>query len=741
MPVIVPRIDDRRYEDILREALARIPVHTPEWTNHNDSDPGVTLLQLFAFMTESLLYRSNLVPERNRWKFLQLLGVSLRPASAARGVVTIANERGPSQTLTLSPGVPAAAGRIGFVTTNGLDVLPIDGRVFYRRQLTGDDATKASLVYGQLFGSFAGDDTALEFYETTPFDPPASAAALAALDLGGTQTVDHTAWIALLARPIDAGRRDAVREELAGKTLTLGLMPIAAAAERVIHPGGARASAPAVPLTFHLSTGRMSGGQPEYLALEARLDANPLEDLTLVQLTLPSAGDIHWWDDLDPTEEGVGDLPPTLDDAAQRARLLAWLRVRVPPSSDGIASAGTLARFSWLGINAARLSQRVDVAGEQIGTGTGEPDQSFTLVNTPVLADSVRLMVGAEPYARTDDLLAAKPEVPVRDPALPPGTPAPPTGDPRVFKVDAESGRITFGDGLRGKRPPAGAVLFAAYAYGGGRAGNVGVGEVKSSAALPAGFRLVNPLPTWGGADGQTVGEAEREIPRVMRHANRAVSDEDFRDIVWSTPGVELGRVEVLPLFDPSSGAPSPAPGVVTVLVIPIDVTYSGAPVPDQFFLRAVCAYLEPRRVLTTEVHVRGPQYVGISVSIGIDVVPGRDVANVREQVRAAIRRFLSPLAGGVDERGWPLDTVVEDRELLVRAARVDGVAKVRQVLIWTTDDGAARTTVAIAGLQLPRLDRVTVALGDAEDVTTTPGAPGVPSTKRLPVPVVPRVC
>ena len=48
MPLIVPKIDDRDYPRILSEALARIPVHTPEWTNFNDADPGVTLLQLFA---------------------------------------------------------------------------------------------------------------------------------------------------------------------------------------------------------------------------------------------------------------------------------------------------------------------------------------------------------------------------------------------------------------------------------------------------------------------------------------------------------------------------------------------------------------------------------------------------------------------------------------------------------------------------------------------------------------------
>src|SRR5436305_1697397 len=82
--------------------------------------PDMPLLQLFAFMTEILLYRSNLIPERNRRKFLQLLDVPMRPASAARGVATIVNQRGPLEAIPLPAGVPVLAGAIGFITTRAL---------------------------------------------------------------------------------------------------------------------------------------------------------------------------------------------------------------------------------------------------------------------------------------------------------------------------------------------------------------------------------------------------------------------------------------------------------------------------------------------------------------------------------------------------------------------------------------------------------------------------------------------
>jgi len=737
MPLTLPKLDDRDYNEILRETIARIPAHTPEWTNHNDSDPGITLLQLFAFMTENLLYRSNLIPDRNRLKFLQLLAVPLRPASAARGVVTIANQRGPLETITLPPGLPVQAGRIGFVTTRGLDVLPIEGRAYYRRKLTGPQEVEARRTQAQLFDSQIDEETELEFYETIPFEAPSSAAAIRPIDLGDSDTaVDRALWIALLARPKEDRRKAAAA--IAGRVLTLGLVSAADDSTRVLVPGVSRASEQTTPIQYTLSSKALKGdGQPDYRLLTP--DEVRTDDVTIAQLPLPdNADEIDVWDQFDPGEEGVGEFPPVLDDEDVRGRLVAWVRIRLKTQDGGDAPPGVKLLYSWAGVNATGVTQRIEVVGEVLGEGTGEPDQRFTLVNRPVIAESVRLIVGGEGWVRTDDLLAAPPEVPVQDPSLPPGSPPPPRGNPNVFTVDPESGQITCGDGVRGgRRPPRGAAIFASYAYGGGAAGVVGIGAIKASPLLPAGFQVANPLPTWGGADGETAADAERSIPRVLRHRNRAVSKEDFVDIVRRTPGVDLGRVEILPLFHPVNG--SPAPGVVTVLVVPNDRARPEAPVPDQFFLRAVCEYLEPRRVLTSEVHVRGPEYVGIWLSIGITVVPGRDIATVREVVKAAVRLLLSPIFGGLEGTGWPLEKAVDDREVLVVVARVQGVAKVNEVLLWGASADSV-TSVPITGLQLPRLDRLGVGIGQAENLTAAPEAPAKPK-RRLPVPTAPQEC
>jgi hypothetical protein len=73
MPLQLPNLDDRRYNDLVGEALTLIPTYAPQWTNHNPSDPGITLIELFAFLTDMLLYRLNRVTDDNTRKFLKLL--------------------------------------------------------------------------------------------------------------------------------------------------------------------------------------------------------------------------------------------------------------------------------------------------------------------------------------------------------------------------------------------------------------------------------------------------------------------------------------------------------------------------------------------------------------------------------------------------------------------------------------------------------------------------------------------
>src|SRR5436190_15556095 len=88
MTLPTPTLDDRRFQDIVDEAKRLIPKYCPEWTNHNLSDPGVALIELFAWMTDIFLYRLNQVPDRYYSKFLELVGVAPYPPAVAHADVT-----------------------------------------------------------------------------------------------------------------------------------------------------------------------------------------------------------------------------------------------------------------------------------------------------------------------------------------------------------------------------------------------------------------------------------------------------------------------------------------------------------------------------------------------------------------------------------------------------------------------------------------------------------------------------
>ena len=133
MALPVPNLDDRRFQNLVDDAKRLVQRRCPEWTDHNVSDPGVTLIETFAYMTDQLLYRLNRVPDRNYIKFLELIGVRLFPPTAATTRVTFwlsaAQETSivvPIGVEVATPRTEAAGSSIAFTTTDSLDIVPCE---------------------------------------------------------------------------------------------------------------------------------------------------------------------------------------------------------------------------------------------------------------------------------------------------------------------------------------------------------------------------------------------------------------------------------------------------------------------------------------------------------------------------------------------------------------------------------------------------------------------------------------
>jgi len=294
--------------------------------------------------------------------------------------------------------------------------------------------------------------------------------------------------------------------------------------------------------------------------------------------------------------------------------------------------------------------------------------------------------------------------------------------------------------------------MRADYAYGNGAGGNVGPKTISTAAALPAGVKVTNPIRTWGGAAAETVDEGEKQIARYLQHRDRLVSAEDFAAIVPRTPGVDVARLDVIPAFNPELAPSSPgdAAGAVTLMLIPrVDALHPDAPQPDQPFLDAVCDYIDPRRLVTTEVFLRGPTYKPIWVSVGFDPVAGQSIATVRDAIKAALLAFLAPLpTPGGDfphaSTGWPRLKPVVPLELLAVASRVSGVDLVRPVLVAAGDDaGSDSDPVPMNALELP-LVTLSVTAGDPLPLDQVRGLSPAPQTQPpsvVPVPIVPDTC
>lgn len=730
MPLPSPILDDRSYDQLRDELIRRIPAYAPEWTDHNPSDPGIALLELFAFLGENLLYRFNQIPEATRLAFLRLLQIPLRPPQPARALVVmqtdVAEALAAGDENLVAQGTEVRAGQIAFETQTEVRVLPVSVLGVCRAAVEPPDEDAEPEVFeffqraiDAIDGMRADEEAAC--YQNVLVSEDGSGEAV---DLG--QAVDGMLWLAVLAP--DADTRDDVHASLAGSggtgvILNIGFIPDLApprAADVAPCPGpGPDTGVTTGAIEWWISAGGRLTGQdtPEYHPLDVVSDTTAgLQRDGVIRLRLPAHPvDFGHFDPDEPDRAGTGLLPPVLD-VDREARLVCWLRVHRHDRGN------LLSKVRYVGANAAEVVQSQSVHAELLGAGTGQPGQTFRLLHAPVLPDSLVLEIeeqdGWVAWQEVDGFFASDDES-------------------RHFMLDREAGEIRFGNGLQGHAPPFGARVRArTYRHGGGTRGNVPAGAI---AKLPGKERIAvhNPLPAHGGADGETVDQALDRIPGELRRRDRAVTLDDFRELARMTPGVDVARAECLPRFHAHTGRQDAA-GVVTVVVWPrTDARHPGAPLPDRHMLEAVCRWLDERRLVTTELMVVPPRYRKIAVSVGLRVEPGHGIETVRRWAERILRQLLAPLPPfGPTGNGWPLGRRVHGPELEAAVLQVDGVAYIEGLEVAGFDDATQSWSpgpVELARDEVPELAEITV----VEGAPLAPGqAVGIPRPEKVPVPI-----
>ena len=733
MPLNPPALDDRSFDDLVEELLARIPAHTPEWTSPTPGDPGRTLIELFAWMGDALLYRMNLIPERQRLAFLQLLGEQMRPAIPAIGMVAVSLDENTVKSVTIAP-YATVNGPPDFETLAELNILPLTAQPYYKRKLNEDEQAKYTALLSGLSSLYsAGKATG---YQTTALF--ANGMAESNPFSVGERTVDGCIWFPLLApKPELVGDvqatlvKDPQGEQ---QILNVGFVPALELPPLFadIGPGGR------INHEWSISLKTSPNQAPEYFNVDVYSDSTSgLRRPGVLRLLLPQNNNIGA-----PSNDvrvdlsaGTGPRPPRIDDPAIANRIVTWLRFK---PLDDLA-------VSWMGVNAVQIDQRHSYRGQIIGVSDGSADQQFSVGATSIDPATFQLQVDEQGLGFQMWQQIAVEEMATAD------------RDAKVYALDSEAGSVTFGDGIRGRIPPQGyRIRVAQMRAGGGKAGNLPPGSLKTIAAddltgaqVQQKLKVLQPVATTGGDDAETLDSAERRIPAIFRHRDRVVTEDDYKTLAEKTPGVAVGRIAVLPLFKPQTRT-SNVPGVVSVMALPYKESITlPNPRPDRPFLETITAYLGVRKPLATELYVIGCEYVGLGISVGVDIQDEFGMDTVLQNIRQALQEFLWPLSpGGNDKTGWPLGRAVRNSELEVVVANVPGVGALRGLNLFSPAAAGqfapilpgqnGRATLSLSKWQLPELLKVVAVAGD----TPASLAPDTtPTDDGIAVPVVPETC
>jgi len=622
MSLPVTNLDDRKFQDLVDEAKRMIPQLCPEWTNHNLSDPGVALIELFAWMTETMLFRLNQAPDVFYTRMLNLLGFEQFPASAARVDLTFWRSGDDGSTVRIPSGTKVAtSGTVG------------ETRVF----TTLDDAL---IVPPTIVAALTsdGDERFADVYD----------------DL----TVGLTSVKCFPGEPMTPG--DAFylgfENSLAGNALRLDV-------EASVEGIGVNPSRPPLVWESWQGEGWVAATIPELLGPGEIADTTGGLNRD-GSITLLLAGEHQ---------------PLTL--GGVRAH---WLRARLlPPTPDRPAyrASPQLRRVRARTMGGTVLAEHSDtVVDDIVGKSNGKADQSFRCSRVPVLPREanetlqVERQGGWQDWTEVTDFVDSdRDDLHFAWDSF--------TGEIRFGPlIRYPDGSMR----QHGAVPPEGArIRLNSYRTGGGGAGNVGANTLTSlRSSLPFISRVQNLVPATGGVDAETVENVKRRGPQSLRAGGRAVTVSDFERLTAQADS-RVGRVRCLAPVEP--GDPVRLLVVPSIEQRPETLQLDHFALPDDM-IRRIGDYLDDRRILGSKIEIGTPYYQGVTVAALVSARPGRPPSLVQDRAMRALYDFINPLTGGPEGLGWAFDVDLNAAQVFQLLEAVEGVERVDEVLFFEYD-------------------------------------------------------
>ncbi|HWP92871.1 MAG TPA: putative baseplate assembly protein [Thermodesulfobacteriota bacterium] len=585
MGLPVPNLDDKTFDEIVQEARSLIARFAPGWTDHNVHDPGITFIELFAWLAEMQIYQLNRVTDENYEKFLKLAGLSPIPAQPARVEITFENITAEKVMHAGTQVITEIMGeKIVFETEEEFTLIPVSLKsVITTRGSQSVDNTEANEKDGidfAPFGEGAPQGAALEL----GFDKP-----LPEKDIHITFVIFD---------------------------------------EDLPSPGSHGVEQPQVAPSANVVWEYLSGGIWNAVSIK--------KDNTLA---LTRSGRI------------VFEGPASMD----KKDGLYWIRCRLEGGGYEIVP-----RIYRILLNTVSAVQVETVSYEDLGTGLGIPEYKVKLKKPPVIKGSQQIQVQKEgseweDWKEVDDFEFSGPA-------------------DLHYMFGPEKGEITFGNGLNGRIADVSHRIRATYKTTLGQSGNISQGQIWW--INKAGFEGIigeNQKEAEGGKAAESIEQAKGRAKKDFRTRYRAITSGDYELLAISTPGMRVARAKAIPGYNPDYPCIT-VPGAVTVVVVPYVREGTVTPVPGDGFIQTVFRHLDAHRLVTTDLYVIGPEYVKISVKCRVHMMKRSSPIEIGKRVKEALERFLDPLEGGPDGKGWPFGRSVFPSEIYQIIDGVEGV-------------------------------------------------------------------